>query len=339
MAPNSVELLALAADGKSLSILNALTGELSPFWRDESIEITSIAIFKDGVVLFGTFDGRIFRMSKAASSVTQINSTAVDCPVLFIESAECFVDSAGRLHWHSKIVLDDGVLQPCGLFHSKSTSSLLLVKHGTIYSFNTADSSLKTVKLDAGSVFCAATLLNDETLFASTDSGDHFTFDLTEGSLKRISTELPESDDSDSEESDSEIFIESKISSVKSERIFAVLPNQNDALVLKVDSTLKRAWIETIKLPNNRAIVDDKQGKVPIEFEKVQIICPLCADSRSQSLPLNSSKCSEGHPLTICSIEKGPCRDVSVFRCRECNAAYSSIPSGACGFCNSLLTK
>lgn len=340
LAPNSVELVALAADGKSLWLFDGLTGALKPLWRDETLKVTAIRVLDSGLILFGTFDGRLLKLSSKGSEAIVLSR--IDDPILFIADEDSFVDSAGRLVWKSKVVLDDGVLQPSGLFHSKKgCSSLLLIKHRTIYAFDTAKRSLKTARLECEGVFCAAALLNDGILFVSTDSGAHFTFDPADGSLKQISSEESEDDDSENDqvESDLESAVESAANSVKSERIFSVIQNQNDALVLKVDSIHKHAWLETVKLNNTDGPVSSSSKAIPAVLGTVQVICPLCSDSRPQSRPLNASQCSNGHPLTICSMTQEITSEIGVFRCRDCNSAYSTNPSAACNFCSGLLTK
>ena len=333
LAPNSVELLALEANGQTVWLFNTLTGEMKHFWSDSTLEITAICLAKD-YLLMGTFDGRILKYSDSQAQL--INQ--IDCPILLIVDQGTFADSSGRLYHKSKLILDDGVLQPCGLFLSKSTNSLILVKHRTIYLFNTVNESMNTLNLDSEGVFSAATLLNDKILLVATDSGLLYTVDPTEFRLQPLESELSDdSDESESEEnSDTETDLKLVANSVKSERIYSIFAQNNTPIVLKVDSIHKRAWLEHIKFPLNH--VARKQAS-PLNFEMIPVICPLCTDSFAQSLPLNASKCSKGHPLTICAIKKELINSVHVFRCRDCKVAYSTNPHSSCKFCSGLLTN
>ena len=340
LAPNRVELLALEANGEAIWLFESLTGALKPFWADSTANVTAITVLDDCQILLGTFDGRLIKLNEAGESqlIAQI-----DCPLLLIANEDAFVDSSGRLYWKSRVVLDDGVLQPCGLFLSKSAFSLFLIKHRTIYTFNILSESVSSVKLDSDGVFCAATLLNHRILLLATDSNHFYTFDHAEGYLKRINaleSDSSDSESSNSDDSESETISESKTISLKSERIFSIITNQtqNDPIVLKVDSIHKRAWLESVKLTCEFVKTINQIPPITITFEKVPVICPLCPNSRPQTLPLNSSKCSKGHPLTICAIKKEIVSDLNVFRCRNCNAAYSCNPFTACIFCSSLLT-
>ena len=333
LAPNSVELLALESNRQTVWLFDTLTGEMKPFWSDSTLEITAICLAKD-YLLLGTFDGQIIKYSASQAQLI----TQIDSPILLIVDQGIFADSSGRLYYKSKLILDDGVLQPCGLFLSKSTNSLILIKHRTIYLFNTVNETMNTLNLDAEGVFSATTLINDKLLFVATDSGNFYTVDPTDFRLQPLESELSdESDESESEEnSDTETEIKFVTNSVKSERIYSVFAQNNTPIMLKVDSIHKRSWLEHIKFPLNPVI---HKQRSPLNLEMVPVICPLCTDSLAQSLPLNSSKCSKGHPLTICVIKKELVNSVHVFRCRDCKAAYSTNPHSSCKFCSGLLTN
>ena len=396
---NSVTLVCLSSDGRCIYLLCTLQGTLKVLHkinndneRISSDKITAIKVVKGDRLVYGTFNGQIKIVDLKTGNVIEDENRArynSDQPILQIANENVHVDSDGKLFVNGLIVLDDGILQPCGLFIDDKSEihSIYLVKFRTIYKYEILSKQLQTFNLDSSvcGYFCAIEifiesidgsavnyadtftfkttfliLITDQgELFAlSSDNDDNETFSIKKISSSQSLEQCPSQDDNESESenenenddseyanenNDTESSFEKKIDQY---RIFGLIkyPRGNEKynnhlIKLNVNLLQKRAHLEVIKhgISINNNISDD----VIVEFPLVKVVCPLCtsaSSTRTQTLPLNTLSCLQGHPLTICSLSATPIPSITSFRCRSCGAAYSCNPN-RCHFCPGLLTK
>ena len=339
---DSVQLICLSADGKSIWSFDAIDGILKVVLQSSNCKFTSIQMKNENDLLIGTFKGEIITKSLLNDSIEILKYS--EYPISSIcRDLVHFLDSNGRLFYNEKVIFDDGILQPCRLL--KSLNNLFLVKHSSIYIFNLITNEFIT-KLSLNHVICAVELDQNGNLVICTDRGQLFTLDGLLFKLKEIEGKnLIETQESDSDEEETaELEEDSDDSEVettlhKSERIFSLIknPNSSEILILKVDSIHKRAWIEEILISSSSS--PKSNNRITFNpFDTFSINCPLCNETeQQQTLSLNVNSCLKGHPITICSQTKHLII-TKCYKCRNCNCAFTRNPK-TCPYCNGLITK
>ena len=332
-ASNSSQLICLSADGHSIWSFDALDGILNlVIGSSSSDKFTSIQMKNDVELLIGTFGGEIITKSLLNDSI--INSKKYsEYPILSIHNENLFYDSQGKLFSNGKVILDDGILQPCRVL--KSNEQLFFIKHSAIYIFDGRNDNF-IMKLAVDEPVRVAELDQNDNLVICTDRSRLFTLD----SLKLKEIDGKEEDEqadeqaaaaaTDSSDSENEILDKST-----TEQVFSLIKNPNafELLLLKVDSVHKRVWFETVKITSSM-----NHNNITINpSETLQVACPLCDDNQQQTLPINTNSCSKGHPITICS-QTNQLITIHCYKCRRCNCAFTTKPP-TCPFCNSLITK
>lgn len=327
-ATNSSELICLSADGQSIWSFDAIDGILKLVLQSATDKFTSIHMKSGTELLIGTFNGEIITKSLQTDDLQDTKKYS-EFPILEICN-EYFFDSQGRLFSDEKIIFDDGILQPCRIL--KSSKHLLLVKHASIYIF---DSNEFVTKLTHNELLSAAELDQNGNLIICTDRGSLLTLDGLKLKDLNLKAETQESDDEneenaeDSEDSDQEI-------SDKSERIFSLIkhPNTAEILILKVDAINKRAWIEEASISgvtsNTKTL-----PKTKLTADTADVTCPLC--NELQNLLISTNSCLKGHPITICSQTKQLIIK-KCYTCRSCNSSFTTNPK-TCPYCKGLITK
>lgn len=331
---NRTTLIGLAANGHSLWLVDALDGTAVALLQNSSTKFTSIAMKNETTVLVGSFEGGICELS-IVTGVMSNRRNVSDSPIVLLHNESTFADSNGHLFVNDKLVLDDGILQPCALLESNEI--IYYIKHSSVHIYNLNTGSLESVTLSS-SVFCAAELYSDNQLILCTDSNQLYILDSNDLKLKEYNTNdsIESESDSDREDEEDENVDDSRDNS---DRIFSLIlspKSNNDLLLLKVNTTTKLARLETIQT-SRAAVTSDTNCVVT---DKVNILCPLCQDIQSQSVLLNSKVCNSGHPIAICAQSKLLINDhLETYRCRSCHLAYSSNPQSCLQCPSSLITK
>lgn len=231
---NSVSLVCLTSDGKALFLLCTLQGSLRLLYKhnDDSngidCKLTAIKVIKGNRVVVGTFEGKIKIIDLSTGKELIENQKAVPIgpisthPILQIATENIFVDSAGKLFDSEQLILNDGILQPCGLFIDDTDQSIYLVKFRSIYRYscrNEQDQEQRkeqrkktqqdlnepslprklqlqkfTLEPSVNGYFCASELFIDDrvSLVAATDYGELFILKNTPTwSLQKLSPIKP----------------------------------------------------------------------------------------------------------------------------------------------------
>lgn len=334
-SPNSVQMICLASDGHSIWLFDALEGNLKLLFERSTDKFTTIQMKNETELLIGTFNGEI--VTKSLQNDSLESQKYSEFPIISIcNDLNHFFDSQGRLFSNGKVISDDGILQPCRLL--KSLDNLFFVKHCSIYIFDNNDKHLKTTQTTG--LICAAELNQEGNLIISTATSQIFLLD-GDFNLKELSKNNSEAqEDSEDENGDSQDESDLETEDLtKSEQVYSLIqsPNSSDMLVLKVDSINKRSWIETISASASATSQTPNNHTSDTPHQTAKIICPLCCDKKQQTLPLNTSKCTKGHPITICA-QTGNLITTKCFRCRDCSCAFSTNPE-TCPFCKGLITK
>jgi hypothetical protein len=248
-----------------------------------------------------------------------------------------FFDSQGRLFSNEKIILDDGILQPCQIL--KSSKYLFLLKHSSIYIFDSKNNDEFITRLRHDHLITGAAEMDfNDNLLVCTDRGIILTLEGLELKFNKIKMKQ-ESDDENDEDfefgdsSDQEISPNSESIS-----IFNLIrnPNYPEILIFKLDSFHKKAWIDQIPISSSHLKIKKSLSPPLPNFNiTAHIVCPLC--NESQNLLLNSNSCLNGHPITICSLTK-QLITTKCYKCRGCNCAFITNPK-SCPYCRGLITK
>lgn len=343
-AANRTSLVGLAADGKSIWLIETVDGSAELLLTKEDDKFTCIRMKQDTEnILIGTLKGSLLTFSLKEHEQKLLFTH--DQPISLLLDENCFADAKGRVVFKNQIILNDGILQPCALFQDSNT--IYFVKHRTVYIFSIEQKSLVScASIEQGSedsfYFCAAEMDSNGSLFVVTDTGNVLLLHNQEISyeLKQLNLEKGDLADFEGIEDETNVEDDNEGESIpQTEKILSLIRNpacKSELLLLKSDPANKRAWFETIHSSKTSDTVEP--GTNLPEFELVQVSCPLCINTEPQNLRLNASKCINNHPITICSLTKIRLDSWQCFRCRKCNAAFSLRPS-FCNFCLNLIKK
>lgn len=250
---NSVTLVCLSSDGQEIFLLCTLQGTLKSLYKiinsiktdkNSNCKITAIKVVEGDRLVVGCFDGQIKIINIFTGELIEDEKEVIDTsktefqssqPILQIATENVYADSDGKLFVHGRVVLDDGILQPCSLFIDEKGDSnsrcIYFVKFRSIYKYRLDQSlhlnsseKLQRFALDPSinGYFCASEFLVKKTdsdsfkpsLVVITNQAELFTLIETNNtwSLQRLSStptqsleqspSLVSSDGSDSEDED-----------------------------------------------------------------------------------------------------------------------------------------
>lgn len=333
------QLFCLSVDGSSIwhcNTLNSLPSTLLLAANDK--KFTAIHVIDQDSLGIATFDGEILTFSLSKKEIVAVRKVS-QSPVLIVSDGGLSCDSLGRLFLDTLCVLDDGVLQPSNIFFCPNKNRIFFIKHRTVYRLlrdEPTDIQKISLKSPVLGTFFASELVGDQLILA-TDRGE--VFSLHNDSLQFepfsiVDNNEEENDQDDENEEDENDNENEKSTSAFSQSILAIIKSPHGISLLTVDSTSKHASIKTFPTKTTTATTMNTK-EIELNISVCPVECPLCENSL-QSLPLNTFRCLNGHPISICSLTRRRIDSTFCFRCRRCASAFSE-PLQSCLHCNSLL--